>query len=529
MMSKMLNLISFVVIFITLFLPLQSFGQDSDSVITTPTGISPEELNKQLEALSNELNSKYTAREDSLKMLQKSEIDSLTQKMSSKHLLILDSLRSAITQELTDMFEEEKKALTESMKFKMSSSRSSDSETAKNYFGFIKLLVESEEKDLFDDAIIEMDNFTKLYWSGKLSEDVQLMMAEMYEKKKMQFEALASYIKFIHLYPSSSKGDQARADLVSFISGKVNKSISEKQSQLTRIVGIPQQEKPYQDKYFAYIQTIYNLEISKLNDWTLNEIKYFNSILPDDERQPQIAYWYAKLHERLKHEKESSFFASKVILGYPNSPLVPDAYFLKATILTGKLGKHDDAASNYLIVVDKYPTHGLAALSLYNAATIQTERLKDHSEAVRTFRRLVDEYPTDTLAVPALLKGAKVLTNKVKDYKDARRFYHLITTKYPNDPRGGEALKLAGNVAESKQKDVDAAIKDYIGVHEKYPNDPKAIELLIKAAQLQEKKKMDLSGAVTTLQMIVKKYSSYKDVGKIQKQIDKLNEKISKG
>ena len=164
----MLNLISLVVILITLFLPLQSFGQDSDSVVTTLTGISQEEVKNQLEALSNELNSKYTAREDSLKMLQKSEIDSLTQKLSSKHLLILDSLRSAITQELTDIFEEEKKALTESRKFKMSSSRSSDSETAKNYFGFIKLLVESGEKDLFDDAIIEMDNFKKLYWTGKI-------------------------------------------------------------------------------------------------------------------------------------------------------------------------------------------------------------------------------------------------------------------------------------------------------------------------------------------------------------------------
>ena len=525
----MLNLISIVAIFITLSLPLQLFAQDADSVISTPPGISPEEVNTQLVTLSDELNSEYSTREDSLKMLHKSEIDSLTKTLLSKHLVILDSLRNAITKELTDNFEKEMNAFTNSINAKMLSSRSSDSETAKNYFQFIKILVESREKDLFDDAIIEMDNFTKLYWSGKRSEDVQLMMVEMYEKKKMQFETLVSYIKFIHLYPSSSKGDRVRSDLVSFISGKVNKSISAKQSDIRRIVDIPQQEKAYQDKYFAYIQTIYNLEITKLDKWTLNEIKYFSSILPDDERQPQIAYWYAKLHQRLGNKKESSSFASKVILGYPNSPLVPDAYFLKASIQNQKLGKHADAASNYLIVVDKFPTHVLAARALYNAATIQTKKLKDHSEGVRTFKRIFDEYPNDSLAVDALLDGAKVLTDKVKDYKDARRFYHLITTKYPNDPRGGKALKLAGNVAESKQKDYDAAIKDYIAVHEKYPNDLKAIELLIKAAQLQEKKKKDLTGSVSTLQIIISKYPSYKDIGKIQKKIDKLSEKIAKG
>lgn len=540
----MLNIISFVVIFIALSVPLQSFAQDADSVNSTPPGISPEEVNVQIETLSNELNSEFSTFKDSLKMRHKSEIDSLTKSMASKHLVILDSLRNAITKELTDNFEKEKNAITKeltdnfekemdaytnSINAKMSSSRSSDSETAKNYFEFIKILVESRDKELFDDAIIEMDNFTKLYWSGKLSEDVQLMLVETYEKKKMQFETLVSYIKFIHLYPSSQKGDQVRADLVSFISGKVNKSISSKKSDITRIVDIPQQEKAYQDKYFAYIQTIYNLQITKLDNWTLNEIKYFSSILPDDERQPQIAYWYAKLHQRLGNKKESSSFASKVILGYPDSPLVPDAYYLKATIQNQKLGKHKDAASNFLIVVDKFPTHILAVRALYDAGTIQTKKLKDHSESVRSFKRIIDEYPNDTLAVDALLYGAKVLTDKVKDYNEARRFYHLITTKYPNDPRGGKALKLAGKVAESKQKDYDAAVKDYIAVHEKYPNDLKAIELLIKAAQLQEKKKKDLNGSVSTLQIIVSKYPSYKDIGKIQKRIDKLKEKIFKG
>ena len=525
----MLNFISFVVIFMALSVPLQLFAQDADSVNSTPPGISPEEANLQILTLSDELNSKFSSREDSLKMLHESEIDSLTNSMSSKHLVVLDSLRNAITKELTDNFEKEKISITNSIKAKMSSSRSSDSETAKNYFKFIKILVESREKDLFDDAIIEMDNFTKLYWTGKLSEDVLLMMIKKYEKKKMQFETLVSYIKFIHLHPSSSKGDQARADLVSFISGKVDKSISARRPAITRIVGIPQQEKAYQDKYFAYIQTIYNLQISKLDKWTLNEIKYYSSILPDDERQPQIAYWYAKLHQRLGNKKESSSYASKVILVYPNSPLVPDAYFLKATIQHQKLGEHKDAVSNFLIVVDKFPTHVLAARALYDAATIHTKKLKDHSESVRTFKRIIEEYPNDTLAVDALLAGAKILRDKIKDYNEARRFYHLITTKYPNDPRGGKALHLAGNVAESKQKDYDAAVKDYIAVHEKYPDDSKAIELLIKAAQLQEKKKMDLNGSVSTLQLIINKYPSYKDRGKIQKQIAKLKKKIVKG
>ncbi|MCH8289384.1 MAG: tetratricopeptide repeat protein [Candidatus Marinimicrobia bacterium] len=536
----MFNVTTLMVSLIIIFMPLVSFGQESDSVQAVSPGISNEGLSNDLDPLRTELTSDFSAREDSIinfyesridsiEKLHKTIIDSITLSLTEEQIHKQDSLRAAVTADLTGKFEKEKESLKLSIMSKMSSSKSSDSDNAKNYHLFIMELKELNEKDLFDDVVLEIENYTRLYWSGRRSEDLQLKLAQLYEEKKKKYEALASYVKFIYLYPSSPKGDDARASLINLISGKIDKKIKIKQEELTRIAALPLQEKSYPAKYFDYIQTIYNLELKYLNKWILNEVRYFNSILPNDERQPQIALWQAGLHERLGNKKESASLARKVVIGYPDSPLVPDALYLQARVQTEKLGRHTEAVSNYLSIVEKYPTHSVSATALFNAATVQTKKLKDHSEAVRTFKRIVDEYPDSDLPVEALFQGAKVLTDKVKDYNGARRFYHLVTSKYPDDPRGGEALEAAGKVAESKQKDVNKAIADYVSVHEKFPRYKKAVELLIKAAQLQEKKLKNLNAAVVTLQKIIQKYPSYKDISKIQKKIVKLNEKINKG
>ena len=557
----MLKVIFPTTLFVMVIIPAILFGQTADSIQTkaAPSGISEEKVSEMLDSLRSELAANFAERENSLNEANEMKLDSLRNSLTGqfnieqnslrnsltsqfnlgkeslrisltdKFNIKQDSLKAAVTAELTADFEKKRDELNKSHLAETSSSRTSDNPNADNYYSFLITLADMKDKELFDDIVYELNNFTKLYWSGRHAEDVQLLLANLYRNKKMQHETIASYIKFIYLYPSSSKGDDARASLVSFISGKIDKKIKAKRDQLTRIAALPLQEKSYQAKYFDYIQALYNLEISKLNLWTLNEVNYFNSILPADERQSQIALWAANLHSRLNNRKESAVMASKVAVSYPNSPLVPDAFYLQAKIQTEKLGKHAEAVTNFLAVVDKYPTHSIAPMALFSAAKTQSEKSKKHSDAVQTIQRFIDEYPDDDNVVEAIFYAAKVLKDKIKDPSKARSYYHLVTTKYPNNPRGAEALEAAGNVAEDKLKDISSAIEDYIAVSDKYPRDERAVELLRKAADLQEKKQKNLTAAVNTLQKIVNNYSSYKDVKKIEKQISKLKEKIRKG
>ena len=545
MRNNILTVIYSTTLFIIILIPAYSFGQSEDSLQTetvpsissedllqneaSESGISKEKVAAMLDSLRNELSALSAERENSMNETSKMNLDSLRKSLTDKFNTKQDSLKAAITAELTTEFEKKIDELKSSQLVEASSSRISDTPVADNYYSFLTSLAKMKDKELFDDIIYELNNFTKLYWSGRHTEEIQLLLADLYKSKKMQHETIASYIKFIYLYPSSSKGDNARASLVSLISGKIDKKIRAKRDQLTRIAAIPLQEKSYQAKYFDYIQTLYNLELSKLNLWTLNEVKYFNSILPDDERQPQVSLWAANLHIRLNNKKESATMASKVAVNYPTSPLVPDALYLQATIQTNKLGKHSEAITNFLAVVDKYPTHSIAPLSLFSAARTQSEKIKKHSESVKTIQRFINEYPDDENVVDAIFYAAKVLRDKIKDPSNARSYYHLVISKYPTNPKGAEALEAAGNVAENKLKDINAAIKDYSAVSEKFPRDERAVKLLVKAAELQEKKQKNLSGAVKTLQKIVNNYSSYKDIKKIKKQISKLEEKISKG
>jgi len=527
----MLKVIYSTILFIIILIPAFLLGQSEDSLQTeiVPSGISEEKAAAMLDSLRDELSTQSAERENLLNESNKMRLDSLRKSLTDQFNIKQDSLKAAITAALTSDFEKKGEELKSAQINKSSSSRTSDTPTADSYYSFLTSLAKLKDKELFDDIIYELNNFTKLYWSGRHSEDAQLLLAELYQGKKMQNETIASYIKFIFLYPSSAKGDNARASLVSLISGKIDKKIQAKRDQLTRIAALPLQEKSYPEKYFDYIQTLYNLELSKLDLWTLNEVKYFNSILPDDERQSQVALWAANLHSRLDNKKESATMASKVAMSYPNSPLVPDALYLQATIQTDKLGKHTDAVTNFLAVVDKYPTHSIAPMSLFSAAKTQSEKNKKHPESVQIIQRFINEYPDDENVIEVIFYAAKVLRDKIKDPSKARSYFHLVISKYPNSPRGAEALEDAGDVAENKLKDLNAAIKDYLAVSEKYPRDERAIKLLLRAADLQEKKQKNLSAAVSTLQKVVNNYSSYKDVKKIKKRISKLEEKISKG
>lgn len=541
----MLKVIYSTTLLVMVLIPAYLFGQSEDSLQTetdssissegslrteaAPSGISKEKVDAMLDSLRNELSARSAESEKLLNETNKNNLDSLRKSLTDEFNIKQDSLKAVITAELTAEFEKKSEEMKSAQMAEASSSRSSNTPAADNYYSFLTSLVKKKDKELFDDIIYELNNYTKLYWSGKHAEDVQLLLADHYKNKKMQHETVASYIKFIYLYPSSSKGDNARASLVSLISGKIDKKIQAKRDQLTRIAALPLQEKSYPAKYFDYIQTLYNLDLSKLNLWTLNEANYFNSILPDDERQPQVALWAANLHKRLKNKKESATMASKVAVIYPTSPLVPDALYLQATIQTDKLGKHTEAVTNFLAVVDNYPTHSIAPMSLFSAARTQSEKNKKHSESVQIIQRFINEYPDDENVIEAIFYAAKVLSDKIKDPSTARSYYHLVINKYPTNPRGAEALEAAGNVAENKLKDLNAAIKDYSAVSEKYPRDDRAIKLLLKSAELQEKKQKNLSAAITTLQKIVNNYSSYKDIKKVKKQISKLEKKISEG
>jgi len=541
----MLKVIYSTTLLIMILIPAYLFGQSEDSLQTEtdssigsedslrteapPNGISKEKVDAMLDSLRNELSAQSAEREKLLNETNRINLNSLRKSLTDKFNIKQDSLKAAITAELTAEFEKKSDELKSAQMAEASSSRTSDTPAADNYYSFLTSLVKMKDKELFDDIIYELNNFTKMYWSGKHAEDIQLLLADLYQNKKRQHETIASYIKFIYLYPSSSKGDNARASLVSLISGKIDKKIQAKRDQLTRIAALPLQEKSYPAKYFDYIQTLYNLELSKLDLWTLNEVNYFNSILPDDERQPQVALWAANLHKRLNNKKESATMASKVAVNYPTSPLVPDALYLQATIQTDKLGKHTEAVTNFLAVVDNYPTHSIAPKSLFSAARTQSEKNKKHTESVQIIQRFINEYPDDENVIEAIFYAAKVLRDKINDPSNARSYYHLVINKYPTNPRGAEALEAAGNVAENKLKDLNAAIKDYSAVSEKYPRDDRAIKLLLKSAELQEKKQQDLSASITTLQKIVNNYSSYKDIKKIKKRISKLKEKISKG
>ena len=68
----MSNLVSLVVLYVILSVPLKILAQDANSVNSAPPGISADEVSAQLEVPRTELHTAFSARADSFKLLHKS-------------------------------------------------------------------------------------------------------------------------------------------------------------------------------------------------------------------------------------------------------------------------------------------------------------------------------------------------------------------------------------------------------------------------------------------------------------------------
>ncbi|MCK6550386.1 tetratricopeptide repeat protein [Myxococcota bacterium] len=147
-------------------------------------------------------------------------------------------------------------------------------------------------------------------------------------------------------------------------------------------------------------------------------------------------------------------------------------------------GKYEEAANEYVALVNETPKHEFADKALYNAA-VAYEKVKRFETASQVYQRIYDEYPKSDLAPRALFRVG-VNNEKEYDFPAAIAAYTRLVERYPESEFRADALYNVAVTLENMQQYGQAAqaFKRYATTFEKRED---AGENFYRAALVYEK------------------------------------------
>lgn len=162
-------------------------------------------------------------------------------------------------------------------------------------------------------------------------------------------------------------------------------------------------------------------------------------------------------------------------------------------------GKYEQAAEEYLRLLQEDPKNQFASKALNNAA-VAYENVQRYESAMKLYERVYKEHPNDPLAVYALFRVA-VNQERFFDYENAIQSYELFYDKYRNRPqadldatgldfnlqeRRADALRNSAVLRENLQSYTEAG-KAYERYNSTFPTRSEASETSWRAVEVWKK------------------------------------------
>lgn len=397
--------------------------------------------------------------------------------------------------------------------------------TAERLYQYLLAVHDRGEGNSADFLIPELTAFGQSFPDDPRAADAAGLLAQVYLEKGKKNEALAAAYKTLYLYPRCARESDCR-DMIQTIIAR-EPAYAPKKGLLESAVYGTAVDATVTERWRAYLKLLRDLDQPRLYDWSLAEATTYISRFPADSLIYPVLEWTGDLYTRLNQEWPAIYNYRKLAELYPDDPQLPYALYQEAQLLTGRVGKHEDAVARCTRILAHYPENGLAPTAAYTIGQIKEQKLKDYNGAIEAYRKLVTGWPRDEHAVEVLFTIANIQDKRLKQYDVALATYDEILQNYPADARGARALEMAGDLYADDQKDYLKAAESYARVSKLYSADEKAPQLLIQAGGLCLDKLKDHRKAVEYYQMVVDLYPNSKKANDAKKLINKANSKAA--
>ncbi|MEN6373980.1 MAG: tetratricopeptide repeat protein [Smithella sp.] len=209
-----------------------------------------------------------------------------------------------------------------------------------------------------------------------------------------------------------------------------------------------------------------------------NTLKSF----PDQARDNNLVYLrLAKSYEYLNNYYEALRYYEDLLVKYPQSVYVPEAFF-KTGLLLHKIGKYGPAADKLLAYLMKYRGGTFAKQAYYVVADCYYKTQQSASAEV-WFRDAQKKWP-DFKGIPKeVVKDMGHHKYAMRSYSEASKIFSYYANIYPTDEKIREVmLALAHSYKAADQ--VSAALTIYNLIIDKYPASGEATESIMAMASL---------------------------------------------
>jgi tetratricopeptide (TPR) repeat protein len=125
-----------------------------------------------------------------------------------------------------------------------------------------------------------------------------------------------------------------------------------------------------------------------------------DNIEEDSVTIPLSMYAKADLLEFRNHDSEALAVLDSISLLYPMHSIADNVLFKKAEIYS-KNGKFDLAATNYSLIIEKYPYDLLADDAMFNLAGLYENQLNNKGKAMELYEKILTQYPGSLYVVDA--------------------------------------------------------------------------------------------------------------------------------
>lgn len=146
--------------------------------------------------------------------------------------------------------------------------------------------------------------------------------------------------------------------------------------------------------------------------------------------------------------------------------------------------QYDEAAAEYIRLVEENPGNRFAAAALNNAA-VAFEKTRRFESATRTYERIVRDHPDSEFAENALFRVG-INAERFYDFDKAIDTHLALVERFPDSPRRADALYQAARLQEQTQQYARAA-KGYERYAALFPDRDDTAETFYRAARVYEK------------------------------------------
>ncbi|HOT98357.1 MAG TPA: tetratricopeptide repeat protein [bacterium] len=397
--------------------------------------------------------------------------------------------------------------------------------TAERLYQYLLAVHDRNDGSTTDFLISELTAFGQTFPDDPRAADAAGLLAQVYLEKGKKNEALATAYKTLYLYPRCARETDCR-DMIQAILTR-EPAYAPKKGVLEAAVYGTAIDATMTERWRAYLKLLRDLDQPRLYDWSLAEATRYISRFPGDSLLYTVLEWTGDLYTRLNQEWPAIYSYRKLSELFPDDPQLPYALYQEAQLLTGRVGKHEDAVARCTRILAHYPESELAPTAAYTIGQIKEQKLKDYSGAIEAYRKLVTGWPKDERAVEVLFTIANIQDKRLKKYDLALATYDEILNNFPTDPRGARALELAGDVYADDLKEYLKAAESYARISKLYSADEKAPQMLIQAGNLCEEKLKDPRKAIEYYQMVVDLYPNSKKANDANKLITKATNKAA--